>query len=294
MRSALIFIATLALVFVAGAFTENRAFADGKLDKFRKSATGEDEETQSGQPIDKSESPRVERAARDKEITEDMGHKNSVADDDAEGIVGMFLRGIFGSLFETVGSAIIEDHGVRYRAYPYAKEFYTFFDPDRPPRGAPGVLKMEYQRVSNRVHSLTWRLTLRMSSGFDLSITDSHYFERLHGGRLDWMAFTKVRLNYSFSPLPGNVLIRAGVGGAGLGSYAGIDAGLEVDWFFHPPFAFHVGVSHTTMRYGNGITDIDTAFGVMAGPVEFSIGYRGLISGHEEINGAYVSFGFWF
>jgi len=209
-----------------------------------------------------------------------------------------FLGSIFGDGLQGIGltfsDAVFTDKGLRYRAYPYSKKDYIFSDKENKPRGAPGVTRLEYQRITPDLYSVTWRFCLRMTSGFDFSITDTLYNERLRNHDHDRAKYTRVKLSYLLSPVPGNLLIRPGMGYTAFDNTSGIDIGLEIDCFPQDPFTFHAGVCHTYIANHHGITDIDVALGVMLGPFEFLLGYRGLNLKDENINGVYISVGFWF
>lgn len=278
LRAAALVVCVLFLCALCG-----QALADDKLKRFKKSVGADDsEEKEKPKPKIETETPS---SSDDGEIEDE---------DEDEDLWNIFLAAVFGEMFESLGEAIFGDHGIRYRAYPYSKENYAFYDIDRDPRGAPGVFRAEYQRMNPDLYSLTWRMTLRMSSGFDFSITDTYYDERLRSHDHERMKYTRFRLNYLLAPLPGNILIRPGVGFALLEDLSGLDIGIEIEAFAQEPFIIRMGVSHTFLTNHHGVSDIDIALGVMAGPVEFALGYRGLITRDESIDGAYFSVGFWF
>jgi len=224
-------------------------FAQTKL-----KAVGEEDESEAApetEPAPEAPAPFADSAAEPEQEKADKDHWNT------------FLGSIFGDGLQGIGltfsDAVFKDRGLRYRAYPYSKENYIFSDKENKPRGAPGVTRIEYQRIAPDLYSVTWRLCLRMTSGFDFSVT-----------------------------------VRPGMGYTAFDNTSGIDIGLEIDCFPQDPFTFHAGVCHTFITNHHGITDIDVALGVMLGPFEFSLGYRGLNLKDENINGIYISVGFWF
>lgn len=285
MKRILVFLSALCVCIFTIAFLRGEAFADGKLKKFKEAVKKEEPQ------------PREKRRKRHKATDTDFDFDDEDEDEEENGFWNELMGEVFKDLFEAIGSLIYQEvfmnRGVRYRAYPYLKDNYVYHGPGKLLR-APGLLKMEYQRINSDLYGLTWRLTLRMGSGYDLSTTSTHYDEKLRSGEHDRMDFIKVRLNRLCSPLDSNLLVRVGFGGAGLDGYAGFDAGIELDWFPQKPLALHAGIGHTAVHYGNGITDIDVAVGIMTGPFEFALGYRGLITRGEQIDGSYIRFGFWF
>jgi hypothetical protein len=151
-----------------------------------------------------------------------------------------------------------------------------------------------------------------MPTGWDLYVISTHYEEKLRGGNHVHMDYVRFRLSRIFCHgpslvdmrdkddptrvikrrTPANFLFRFNFGGAVIDGRGGLDLGIEADWFFYKPFTFHAGAGHSFI--GNGISDIDIGLSVMTGPFEFSLGYRGLVTKGEQIDGAYISLGFWF
>jgi hypothetical protein len=201
---------------------------------------------------------------------------------------------LFESLADIVGNNILADKGFRYEPYPYFKEHYAYSDPKSEIRGAPGVARLTYQRVSAHHYSLSLEGALRMSSGFDLSASGTVYDEKTRLDKHERTRFSRVRLSYLVSPLPGNILIRPGAGAAFLDTRSGLDIGLEIECFPQKPFLFRASVGHTFITNHHGVTEINIGIGVLWGPMEFCLGYRGLVLREETIDGAYVTIGFWF
>lgn len=286
MRRTLCFLAALVLSFALSASVCDKALADGKLQKFKEAAQAQKKS---------SSKPKSDRREK-KEHAEDIFDDDD-DDEEYEGFWNQFFGELFAAMFTAMGEAVKEevfsDHGVRYRAFPYNKESYVFHACDKIPR-APGVLRTQYQRINPDLYGLTWRLTLRMPSGWDFACAGTYYDEKLRSGDHDHLNFTRMRLNRLCSPLGTNLLVRAGLGLADLHGSSGLDLGAELDWFFHKPFTLRAGLNHSFVGRSRGVTDIDVAFGVMAGPFEFSLGYRGLITKGEQIDGVYISIGFWF
>lgn len=201
---------------------------------------------------------------------------------------------LFQSVADLVGNNILADKGFRYEPYPYFKEDYAYSDPQSEIRGAPGVARLTYQRISAHHYSLSFEGALRVSSGFDLSASGTVYDEKGRFDEHDRTRFSRLRLSYLISPLPGNLLIRPGVGAAFLDTRSGLDVGLEIDCFPQKPFLFRASVGHTFITNHHGVTEINIGIGVLWGPMEFCLGYRGLILREETIDGAYITIGFWF
>ena len=209
-----------------------------------------------------------------------------------------FLGSLFGTVFEgagkTIHDVVLRDHGFRYGSYPYSLDKYAFYDPDTPPRGAPGVLRAEYQRISSDFYGLTWRLTLRMGSGFDVSVADTIYDEKARFDDHQRTKFTRLRISYLRSPASGNILIRSGTGVVAVGGRSGVDLGFELDCFPYKPFVFRAGFSQIFITNHSGVTEYDFALGVITGAFELAVGYRGIVMKRDDINGVYLSLGFWF
>jgi hypothetical protein len=283
MKKAAVLFSMLSFCLALAAFDCGEVLAQTRV---RAAGEPEEEEQPPAEPV-------PEPAPADKPVEPAEGEK--AKEDDHW---NTFLGSIFGNTLQGVGltfsDAVFKDRGLRYRAYPYSSKEYVFSDKKRPPRGAPGVLKLEYQRINPNLYSLTCRLTLRMTSGFDFSLTDTLYDERQRNHDHDRTRYTRMRLSYLLSPVPGNLLIRPGMGFTLFGDRSGADIGIEIDCFPQDPFTFHAGVCHTFITNHHGITDIDIALGIMAGPFEFALGYRGLATKDENINGIYFSVGFWF
>jgi hypothetical protein len=201
---------------------------------------------------------------------------------------------LFESVGDLVGNNILTDKGFRYEPYPYFNEHYAYSDPESEIRGAPGVARFIYQRMSARHYSLGFEGTLRISSGFDLSAGGTVYDEKARFDKHDRTKFSRLRLSYLVSPLPGNILIRPGAGAAFLDTRSGVDIGLEIECFPQEPFVFRAAVGHTYITNHHGVTEFKVAIGVLWGPMEFCLGYRGLILREETIDGAYFTVGFWF
>ena len=201
---------------------------------------------------------------------------------------------LFESVADLVGKNILTDKGFRYEPYPYFKEHYAYRDEEKEIRGAPGVARFIYQRISRRHYSLSFEGALRISSGFDLSAGGTVYDEKTRFDKHDRTKFSRLRLSYLVSPLPGNILIRPGAGAAFLDTRSGVDIGLEIECFPQDPFVFRATIGHTYITNHHGITEFKVAIGVLWGPMEFCLGYRGLILREETIDGAYFAIGFWF
>ncbi len=201
---------------------------------------------------------------------------------------------LFESIGNLVGKNILADKGVRYEPYPYFSEHYAYRDAEGEIRGAPGVVRLGFQRMSARHYSLSLEGVIRISSGVDLSAAGMVYDEKTRFDKHDRTKFSHVRLSYLISPLPGNILIRPGVGAAFLDTRSGVDIGLEIECFPQKPFIFRAGISHTYITNHHGVTDIHIGIGVLWGPMEFCIGYRGLVLREETVDGAYLTIGFWF
>ncbi len=300
MKKLLILLCMVAMSFSIVFFQPAVACADGKLDKFKQGAG-----LKKPKPSKSLKTPQKKNAKADFELDLDE------EDDDDENFWNELVGLMLAEMFKAIARDISTDDGIRYRAYPYSKEKYAYYNPEKIPRVA-GTLRTEYQKINSDLYGLTWRLTMRMPTSWNLSIISTHYDEKLNLGNHVHMDFLRVRLSRLFTAfgptLPeeldesgaagsfrlseSNLLIHGGVGFCALDGEAGLDIGIECDWFFRRPLALHVGVGHSCI--GNGITDIDIGVGVMTGPFEFSAGYRWLITRGEKIDGVYFSIGFWF
>jgi len=282
MRKTLTLIYAILICLGIASLVCSEAFADGKLDSFKDSAGVKKQEAPASPAVSEKQPSDAESA-----FSDDADEDDNIWNE----LVGEMFAWMFTGIGHALNQALFTDQGVRYRAYPYNKPEYAYHSNERPPR-APGILRTEYQRVSRDLYGFGWRLTLRMPSGWDASASGIYYNERLSTGRHDRMSFGRFRLNCLCSPLEEQVLIRLGGGFAALGDRIGFDVGIEGDWFFKKPFAYHGQVSHSFI--GTGITDIDMGLGVFLGPVELVLGYRGLITRDEQLDGAFLSLGLWF
>lgn len=277
---------SMLLVFAATLLSLGQALADPQADK-----PGDKAQEKEAKP---EGAPDGEPDAK----APDKSLKEGKKEEKTEKKWNTFLGSLFKVTFEGAGKAIydvvLRDHGFRYRAFPYSLDKYAFYDPDTPPRGAPGVLRTEYQRMNSDFYGLTLRLTLRMGSGFDLSLSDTTYDERSRFDKQDRMKFTRLRISYLRSPASGNILMRSGTGVVSVGGRSGLDVGFELDCFPYKPFVFRAGFSQIFIANHSGITEYDFALGVITGAFELALGYRGIVMKRKDINGIYLSLGFWF
>ena len=286
MKRTLVIFFALALCSSALTFFCSDALADGEQEKSTREAGDE-----KPGPKDAADAQRKIEAPK-------LDLKEDGKEEEDEGDWNTFLGCFFGVVFEGIGTTVydvvIRDHGFRYHAYPYSSEKYAFYDPDTDPRGAPGVLRLEYQRMNPRFYGLTERLTLRMGSGFDLSLVNTLYDEKSRFDDHERTHFTRLRMGYLRSPASGNILMRSGMGVASIAGRSGLDVGFEVDCFLSKPFVFRGGFSQIFVMNHKGVTEYDFSLGVIAGPFEFALGYRGVVMKRNDINGIYFSSGFWF
>jgi hypothetical protein len=250
------------------------AFADGEPKAFEKQETPEAPEP-SNEPIEKK---------RAKEKPESKWNTFPAA----------FLGTVLGAAGKGIYDVVLRDHGFRYAAYPYSRENYAYYDPQTEIRGAPGFLKLEYQRMNPDLYALTWRMMLRMGSGFDVSVVDTLYDEKTRFDDHERMKFSRFSLSYLRSPASGNILMRSGIGYVCIDDWAGPEFGFEVDIFPQEPFAIHLGFAQIFPVNHSSVTEYDFSVGLVTGAFELAVGYRGILSKRRDIDGAYVSIGFWF